>query len=144
MVLQFCLPLVPQAKQKPKKGFLFFRMNRFDKAGEYHGRWKVFFGDDEALIHKGRYRHGTAVGTWKYYYPSGVLYMKEKYSRQSNLIRVQIFHENGELAKEGNARMSNSSTVEHYYWFGDWKVYDAQGDYSHTELYEGGNLVGKK
>ncbi len=28
-----------------------------------------------------------------------------------------------------------------YFWFGEWKVYDDAGNFSHTEYYENGNQV---
>ncbi|MFD2515602.1 hypothetical protein ACFSRY_17140 [Pontibacter locisalis] len=136
------LPLFSIAQKK--KGFLFFKINRFDKEGKYHGRWKVYFGKDDVLIRNGRFRHGREVGTWKYYYPDGTLYMKEKYSRKSEMIKVEKYHENGALARKGKAVMARTYTIDRYYWTGEWEVYDEKGNFSHTELYSGGNLVGKK
>ncbi|MCX2739325.1 hypothetical protein [Pontibacter anaerobius] len=130
------------AEEKPKKhGFLFFRINRFDKEGKYHGRWKVYFGEDEQVIRNGRFRHGVEVGKWKYYYPDGTPYMLEKYNRRNNIILVEKFHENGNLARKGTARLIRTPTRDHYFWFGEWQVYDESGSFSHTETYKSGNLV---
>lgn len=133
-----------KAKTDPAKGFLWFKINRFDKEGERHGRWKVYFGEDNTIIRNGRFRHGNEVGTWRYYYPDGTRYMKEKYSRNSEVIRVTKYHENGKLARKGVARLIKTATLDKYFWFGEWKVYDNNGDYSHTEVYEKGNLIGRK
>ncbi|OKL41510.1 toxin-antitoxin system YwqK family antitoxin [Pontibacter flavimaris] len=128
---------------KPKKqGMLFWKINRYDRQDRYHGRWKVYLGDERTVIRNGRFRHGAEVGKWKYYYPSGTRYMVEKYNRRNNIIEVQKFHENGNLARQGTARIIRSTFKDHYYWFGDWQVYDAQGNYSYTETYQSGNLVG--
>ncbi|TPE45918.1 toxin-antitoxin system YwqK family antitoxin [Pontibacter mangrovi] len=146
LLLLLLLPLLGFSQQKiekpEKRGFLFFRINRFDKNGERHGRWKVYFGETEVMIRNGRFRHGVEVGKWKYYYPDGTRYMVEKYSRRDNNIQVTKYHENGSLARKGTARILRSTFKDHYYWFGDWQVYDTLGNYSHTETYKSGNLVG--
>ena len=131
-------------KPKAPKGFLWFKINRMDKEGRYHGRWKVYFGEDNTVIRNGRFRHGNEVGTWRYYYPDGTRYMKEKYSRKSNTLAVKKYHENGRLARRGEARIIKTSTMDRYYWFGDWEVFDLDGNFSHIEIYDRGNLVGKK
>lgn len=124
-----------------KPGFLFWKYNRFDKQDRYHGRWKIYLGDDKTLIRNGRFRHGVEVGRWKYYYPDGTLYMLEKYNRRNNIIEVQKFHENGNLARKGTARIIHSTFKDHYYWFGDWQVFDKDGAFSHIETYKSGHLV---
>ncbi|AKD05810.1 hypothetical protein PKOR_18405 [Pontibacter korlensis] len=127
--------------QPEKHGFLFFRINRLDKESKYHGRWKVYIGERRTVIRSGRFRHGVETGKWRYYYPDGVRYMVEKYNRRDNVILVKKYHENGKKAREGSARIIRSSFKDHYYWFGDWKVYDLKGNFSHTETYKSGNLV---
>ncbi|GAB3195711.1 hypothetical protein ABID22_001582 [Pontibacter aydingkolensis] len=52
-----------------------------------HGRWKIYLGDDNIVIRNGRFRHGNEMGAWRYYYPSGLGYMREKYKRNSELIQ---------------------------------------------------------
>lgn len=141
------LPLVVLGQEEKKiiphkkRGFLFFKINRFDKEGKYHGRWKIYFGEDEKVIRNGRFRHGVEVGKWKYYYPDGTRYMVEKYSRHDNTISIKKYHENGELARQGVARIIRTPTQDHYYWFGEWQVFDEQGNFSHTEVYKTGNLI---
>ncbi len=96
------------------------------------------------MIRNGRFRHGREVGTWKYYYPDGTLYMIEKYSRHSPEVAVSRYHENGKLARTGKAVQVSTTTMDHYYWTGPWQVYDKQGNYTHTELYENGHLIRRK
>ncbi|MBF9255564.1 hypothetical protein I2I11_19855 [Pontibacter sp. 172403-2] len=138
--LLISLPLPAVAQQKPK-GIWPFRINRFDKEGRFQGRWKVRVGDEKTLVRNGRFRHGREVGTWKYYYPSGKLLMVEKHKRNLDYILVKRYHENGKLAKEGQARLVTSGNVVRYFWFGDWKVYDEHGKFSHREYYEDGNEI---
>lgn len=129
---------------KPVKGFLWFKINKYDKEGNMHGRWKVFFGKDNTVIRNGRFRHGHEAGTWKYYYPDGTRYMREKYSRNSEIIKVTKYHENGEIARRGEARLIKTSTLDKYFWFGEWEVYDENGNFSHIEVYKDGNLISRK
>jgi antitoxin component YwqK of YwqJK toxin-antitoxin module len=132
------------SKPVQQKGFLWFKINKIDKEGRNHGRWKVHLGDDNIVIRNGRFRHGKEVGTWRYYYPSGQLYMKERYSRKSDEIKVIKYHENGNIARKGSARFIQTSTLDKYFWFGDWEVYDANGNFSHLEEYKQGILIRKK
>ena len=127
-----------------KKWYQPFRTNAFDKAGNYHGRWKIYINNDQDLIRNGRFRHGKEAGTWRYYYPEGGLYMVEKYKRGSDNIQVKKYHQNGKLAKVGTAKMISNAEMAHYYWEGEWQVYDEQGNYSHTETYLKGALLGRK
>lgn len=138
LLVSMALPV--QAQQKPK-GIWPFRINRFDREGRFQGRWKVRVGDNETLVWNGRFRHGREVGTWKYYYPSGKRLMVEKRKRNQDYILVKRFHENGNLAKEGRARLVTTGNIIRYYWFGNWKVYDENGRFSHREYYENGNEV---
>ncbi|MDX5421426.1 MAG: hypothetical protein LPK07_15930 [Hymenobacteraceae bacterium] len=130
-------------KNEQQRGFLFFRINRLDKEGKYHGRWKIFFGEDEQVIRNGRFRHGVEVGKWKYYYPDGTRYMVEKYNRRDNTIQIRKYHENGELARKGQARIIRTPTRDRYFWYGEWEVYDNEGNYSHKETYQSGNLISR-
>ncbi|WP_439883063.1 toxin-antitoxin system YwqK family antitoxin [Pontibacter sp. MBLB2868] len=140
----FVFPFLSVAQQQHEGGFWFFRTNRFDKEGNYHGRWKVYFGEDKVLIRNGRFRHGREVGIWKYYYPDGSLYMKEKYSRRSEFIAVEKYHENGKIARKGKALLMRTALMDRYFWTGEWQVFDENGTYSHSEVYRHGNLIEKK
>ncbi|WP_157593650.1 toxin-antitoxin system YwqK family antitoxin [Pontibacter actiniarum] len=130
-------------RKETKRVFLFFRINKFDEEGRYHGRWKVYFGDDGQVIRNGRFRHGVEVGKWKYYYTDGTRSMKEKYNRHDNTIKVKKYHENGKLARVGQARIIRTPAETRYFWFGEWQVYDQQGQYSHTETYQSGKLISR-
>jgi len=138
--LLITLPLQVQAKQKPE-GIWPFRINRLDKEGRLHGRWKARVGENGILVRNGRFRHGTEVGTWKYYYPSGKLLMVEKHKRKHDYVLVKRYHVNGNLAKEGRARLVKAGNMIRYYWFGDWKVYDEEGRFNHREYYENGKAM---
>ena len=139
--LPFAAFAQPAKPFKIKRWYLPFQVNAFDKNQEYHGRWKVYINDDKDLIRNGRFRHGREVGTWYYYNPGGKLFMKEKYTRNSPVIQVWRYHENGNVAKAGTAKLYRDATMAHYYWEGDWQVFDKQGNFTHTETYLKGNLL---
>ncbi|WP_299757131.1 hypothetical protein [uncultured Pontibacter sp.] len=138
-LLAFAQETASKKIKADKQGFLFWKVNRFDKHGKFHRRWKVYV--DEQLVRNGRFKHGIEVGKWKYYYPNGSLFMVERYNRRNNIILIEKFHENGNIARKGTARIIRTPTQEHYFWFGEWQVYDEQGSLSHTETYRSGKLV---
>ncbi|MFD2244958.1 toxin-antitoxin system YwqK family antitoxin [Pontibacter ruber] len=140
VVMLLLLPLLVAAEPDKQRAGL-FRINRFDKEGQFHGKWKVYINNGTILVRQGRFRHGKEVGKWRYYYQDGQRLMEEKYKPRKNYIQVKRYHENGQLAKEGQARMIESGNILRYFWFGEWKVYDKSGQFSHTEYYEQGNLV---
>ncbi|GAB3531375.1 hypothetical protein GCM10027443_13480 [Pontibacter brevis] len=139
-VIFLLLPLLGQAKENPK-GTWPFRSNQFDKQGRYHGRWKVYINDGKSLIRNGRFKHGREIGKWRYYYPGGQLMMTERYRRNLDYINVKRYREDGTLEKTGRAKRVEDDRKVQYFWFGEWKVYAANGAYSHSAYYEKGNLM---
>lgn len=144
LLLIMCLA-ANTAEAKAEWSWWPFKINRFDKEGRFHGRWKIYLGEgkDKVLIRNGRFRHGLEVGKWRYYYPSGVLYIYEEHKRYQNVYTMKRYHENGNLMKEGQAMTVNNGKGVKYFWFGEWKVYNEQGEYTHTEVYKDGNLIAK-
>ncbi|MFD2999188.1 hypothetical protein ACFS7Z_02360 [Pontibacter toksunensis] len=141
LILSFLLlPLLGHASQT-QKGFWPFRINRFDKEGLYHGRWKVYIKEDKVLVRNGRFKHGREVGRWRYYYPTGELMMIERYKRTLDYIQVTRYRKDGSIEKVGQAKRVEDDEKVRYYWFGGWKVYEPSGTYLHTEYYEKGNLM---
>ncbi|MCJ8166302.1 hypothetical protein MKJ04_15750 [Pontibacter sp. E15-1] len=134
-------PTDRSTQAKARQGVWPFRINRLDADGRFHGRWKVWGPEGRGILRKGRFRHGKEVGTWRYYYPGGTLYLVEKHHRKSGLLRVRRYHENGALAKEGQAATVTEGGIIRYYWFGSWRVYDETGAYSHAEYYIDGKLL---
>ncbi len=145
LLLLFSANVQSQTKDKSavyiKKWYQPFKTNAFDKEGEYHGRWKIYINNEQDLIRNGRFRHGKEVGTWRYYYPGGGLYMIEKYKRGSDNILIRKYHENGQLGRTGQARIIRTPKETHYYWDGLWQVYDEKGKFTHTETYVKGKLL---
>ncbi|SIT79829.1 toxin-antitoxin system YwqK family antitoxin [Pontibacter indicus] len=143
LLLLLLLPLTMhgQVKQKPSKGIWPFQINRFDKEGRHHGRWKLYLPDNTTLLRNGRFKHGQERGKWRYYYPDGSLRKIEYHKPGSKEFLVRLFHDNGQLEKQGMARVVETDRVIHYYWFGTWQIYNRAGQLTHTEYYEKGNEI---
>ena len=119
----------------------FWKSNRFDRLGNQIGRWNVYYDSARIIpFTKGRYRHGIAVKLWRYYSPLGVLERKEHY-RLKGLSYLTYYYPNGNVAREGPARMVNELDGLHFYWFGEWQVYFIQGGLEKAETYSEGKLV---
>jgi len=127
-----------------RKGVWPFKINRYDKQGRHHGRWKVYLTDNTTLVRNGRYKHGKERGTWRYYTAEGKLRKMEFHKPNADQFLVKIYHDNGQLEKQGMARVVETEKLIHYYWFGTWQVYDRQGQFSHSEYYVKGNEVSLK
>jgi hypothetical protein len=115
------------------------KINRY-KNKERHGRWIIYQDSTNTKIdNTGKYRHGIPKGTWKYYDPESHLQRKEKYF----LHRIQITHyyPNGKIRKKGRARIVTSDQLIHYFYYGDWLVYDTTGSLIKKELYKEGILA---
>jgi antitoxin component YwqK of YwqJK toxin-antitoxin module len=144
MLLFLFIPLLLTAEPKYTKGIWPFKLNRYDKEGQFHGRWKLYLPDNTTLLRNGRYKHGKERGKWKYYYPNGTIRKIEYHKPHADRFLVRQFHENGKLEREGMARVVETERLIHYYWFGTWQVYDQQGQFTHTEYYEKGNEISLK
>ncbi|WP_157578714.1 toxin-antitoxin system YwqK family antitoxin [Pontibacter roseus] len=134
------LPLLTLAEPRPKKLWPFGR-NRFDKEGQYHGRWKIYTADNATLLRNGRYRHGRETGVWRYYHPNGQLRKIEYHKRKSPFFLTKVYHDNRQVERQGMARVVETERDIHYFWTGTWQVYDRQGQFSHAEYYEKGREI---
>jgi antitoxin component YwqK of YwqJK toxin-antitoxin module len=140
----FLLLLVPfalQAKPKSQNGVWPFKINRFDKEGRHHGRWKLYQADNTTLLRNGRFKHGKERGKWRYYYPDGSIRKIEYHKPNTNEYLIKLFHDNGALEKKGMARVVETERTIHYFWFGTWEVYNRAGQLTHTEYYEKGHEI---
>lgn len=131
-------PLMLAAQPAKKKGIWPFKINRYDKLNRPHGMWKLYLSENKSLLRKGRYKHGKERGKWYYFYPSGQVRKIEYHKLKEKEFLVQLFHENGQLEKQGMAQVVETPLKVHYYWFGTWQVYDERGQYTHSEYYEKG------
>ena len=122
----------------------FWSSKRYDRQLQQHGPWPTYF--DDAKKHPmalGRYRHGRYAGRWRYYAPTGELERTERFARRPyGLITITEYQPNGKKKRQGQARVLDEPDGVHFFWFGDWKLFDPQGQQMAVEHYDRGVLRG--
>jgi hypothetical protein len=99
--------------------------NRY-KNKQRHGKWIIYYSDSTKQIdNSGRYRKGAPKGVWRYYDANGRMIRKEKY--RFNKISTTHYHSNGKIKKQGKARITIDDTLSHFFYYGNWNVYDTAG-----------------
>jgi antitoxin component YwqK of YwqJK toxin-antitoxin module len=94
--------------------------NRVDKKHRKQGRWKTYYDDKQTRkMWTGRYKNHEQTGKWKYYSRSGVLYMKEKYQKDS-FIKTTYYYPNGKKHLQGYATYIETEDTTYYRWEGNW------------------------
>ena len=142
-VLLLLLGACTSSKQHGPIGF--WSKQRYDKQLRKHGPWPAYYdSSNNHYLARGRYRHGLYAGRWRYYGPTGVIERKERFARRPyGLIIVTEYHPNGSKWRHGQARIVAEPEGPHFYWFGDWRVFDLAGQPLGVEHYERGVLHGK-
>ncbi|SEU01673.1 hypothetical protein SAMN04487998_3493 [Hymenobacter actinosclerus] len=122
----------------------FWSRNRFDQQELRHGPWRVYLdAQQQHILNKGRYRHGREVGRWQYFSATGLPERTERFHRwPAGLITLTVYHPNGQVAKKGRARFQSTATLDRFFWFGEWRCYDATGRPLPSEYYRDGIRVG--
>lgn len=119
----------------------FWHTNRLDRRGDPIGRWNVYYDEAQTKpLTQGRYRHGRPTGRWRYYAPTGALARQERYHRHG-LSDLTYYHPNGQVARQGQARVADEPDGLHFYWFGEWLSYSETGVLQKVEIYQNGRLV---
>lgn len=117
-------------------------INRY-KHGERQGKWIVYSDSTKKQIDNcGRYRKGIPKATWKYYNAKGQLIKKEKIVFRK--IRTIEYYPNGIVSKKGNAKMIVTDSLMHFFYYGDWLLYDSLGELSKIWTYKEGIKIGEK
>jgi antitoxin component YwqK of YwqJK toxin-antitoxin module len=122
----------------------FWSSKRYDQQLRQHGPWPTYYDDAKTQpMALGRYRHGRYAGRWRYYAPNGTLERTERFARRPyGLITMTEYQAGGKKKRQGQARIVDEPHEIHFYWFGDWQVFDAQGRPVAVEHYENGVLRG--
>jgi len=122
----------------------FWSKQRYDRQLRKHGPWPAYY-DAKRYLARGRYQHGRFAGRWRYFGPTGVMERSERFARQPyGLMTITEYHPNGRKWRRGQARIVDEGDQIHFYWFGEWKVYDLAGHYLGIEHYDRGLLRGKR
>ncbi len=105
---------------------------------EREGLWieKQDLGDLKVKS-RGRYTKGFQHKTWRYYQNRNLV-KKEKY--KDSICFITHF-ENHKKSREGQAKLRISDTLLHWFYFGDWKTFDASGNITEIDCYENGQLI---
>ncbi len=110
-----------------------------DKVQKRHGKWKEEYPTEEGtLITKGRYKMGEKVGVWKTFV-GDKLYQKEKIGRKKT--KMFVYHRNGNIMERGQTKLDISENERHWYYFGDWKFYDENGNLKYIKKYTDGKKI---
>lgn len=115
------------------------KINRF-KNKERHGKWIIYTDSTKKQIDNiGRYRKGVPKGIWKYYSENGTLLKQEKYWLSK--IYTSHYHPNGKIKKKGKAKIVQEEKTLHFYYYGDWLVYDTTGALTTKQFYKEGTKI---
>ncbi|MBL7890190.1 MAG: hypothetical protein JNL24_11585 [Bacteroidia bacterium] len=117
-------------------------INKYKKK-QRHGKWVIPFHNSDTLIdNTGRYRLGVPKGTWRYYDRNARLIKKEKYVFRK--IYTTQYHENGKIKRKGKAKIVINDTMIHYFYYGNWNVYDTAGVLIKKQTYKNGIKTGEQ
>ncbi|QNE41198.1 hypothetical protein F1C16_17360 [Hymenobacter sp. NBH84] len=121
----------------------FWSRNRYNAKLERQGPWRIYYDETERhLAAKGRFRRNYERGRWRYYSFNGQREKWELYHRQpGGLISIRHYDLTGKIQRQGQARYVNEPDGPHFYWFGPWCYFDAQGKMVKIETYEGGTRI---
>lgn len=121
----------------------FWSRNRVDRQGERHGPWRTYHdAEEQKVATQTHFRHGRQVGRITYYTAAGQLVEREWLRRHpTGFVRIRYYYPNGRTLRKGQARYVNEPSGPHFYWFGNWTLYDSAGRAVKMETYESGKLV---
>lgn len=114
-------------------------LNRYNKMGQRTGRW-VTYEDSSKTIRsfKGKYRKGNPVGTCHYYYNNHIEKIEKNRHRK---IKTTFYYPNGIINSKGIAKLDNSDSSLHYYFYGRWKYFDEKGKLMKCIYYKKGQII---
>ncbi len=107
--------------------------------GLRHGKW-ISYDTIDKVAYKfvEFYKKGNEVRTWKTF-KNNKKYKKEKYL--FNISLITYYHDNGEIALKGQSKLVEVENDIHWFYFGDWSVYDENGKLIKIKKYENGELI---
>lgn len=109
------------------------------KVNKRNGKWKEEYSSDEGTLSAvGKYKMGEKVGVWKMTL-NGRKYQKEVIRK--GITKTKRYFSNGKLMERGQSKIDISENERHWYYFGDWKYYDEQGNLLYIKKYADGKKV---
>ncbi|MFC6097116.1 hypothetical protein ACFPVY_10720 [Flavobacterium qiangtangense] len=109
------------------------------KNNERHGKW-IDYNSVENVNYKsvGRFNKGIEKGTHRQF-ANKKLHRKEKY--KNGICKTTYYYPNGKIMSQGNTQLDLTEKEMHWYYQGDWKFYDEQGNLFGISTYDQGNLI---
>lgn len=103
------------------------------------GKW-IEFDTIDGTIYKtvGRFQNGLGKGIHRQF-SNKKLVRKEKY--KDGICKTTYYHENGKIMTEGNTKMVLTDKDIHWFYAGDWKFYNENGELLGIRTYENGDLI---
>lgn len=104
-----------------------------------NGIWTESYSSDIGKLQgKGKYKKGKKVGLWVTKYQDKI-YQKERFRK--NISKVKIYHPNGVLREKGQTRTNKNEGYRHWFYDGEWKIYDQNGKHIYTKIYKEGTPI---
>ena len=100
--------------------------NTTDATGKKQGHW-IKFDEDHKKIYDGNFVNNIPVGTFTYYYDSGIPWSISVFSKNGNVVRTKMFDAGGKLTGEGKYVNEKKDSV--------WKFYNQDGKLLSDEVY---------
>lgn len=117
-------------------GILFFTTifaqdapNKIDAAGKKQGHW-IKYDDDHKKIYDGNFLNNIPVGTFTYYYDSGIPWSISVFSENGKVARTKMFDAAGKLTGEGKYVNEKKDSL--------WKFFGQEGKLLSDENYLNG------
>ncbi len=103
--------------------------NITDASGKKQGHW-IKFDADHKKIYDGNFLNNMPVGTFTYYYDSGIPWSISVFSKNGTVARTKMFDAGGKLVGEGKYVNEKKDSV--------WKFYNQEGKILSDEVYSNG------
>jgi len=86
----------------------------------------------------GKYKNGEPTKKWLYY--TGNVITKKEIYRKNKCI-ITYYNANGTIQSKGKTKLVVTGPEIHWFYYGDWKYFDENGNQISTRKYDNGELV---
>ncbi len=107
--------------------------NKTDTAGKKQGHW-IKYDADHKKVYDGNFINNIPVGTFTYFYDSGIPWSISVFSNEGKVARTKMFDAGGKLTGEGKYLNEKKDSL--------WKFYNQEGKLLADEMYSNGQKNG--
>ena len=86
----------------------------------------------------GKYKNGDPAKKWLYYTNNRIT--KKEIYRKNKCI-ITNYNANGTIESQGKTKLVVTGPETHWFYYGDWKYYDENGNLISTKKYENGEFI---